>query len=106
MKPNLWDAYDSFDREALRTAEMIQNLAADVIELYKTGVELNDPSPGAIQYEQSIGSSDISDPTGNAVTNPRRHQRSDQLKATRIALSKSLRDVRHALYNAAAAAGP
>ena len=106
MKPNLWDAFDSYDREALRTAEMIQQLAGDILELYKAGIELNDPSPGAIQYGDPSRSSEISDPTANAAINPRRQQRAQQLRASRIALTASLRDLRAALYNAAAAAGP
>ena len=106
MKPSLWDAYDSYDREALQTAEMIQQLAGDILELYKAGVELNDPSPGAIQYGEAIRSSDLGDPTGNAATNPRRHQRATQLHNTRTALSKALKEIRHALYNSAAATAP
>jgi hypothetical protein len=103
---DIFDAFDSYDREALRSAEMIRQLAGDVIELYSTGVEINDPSPGAIQYEQTGRSTDISDPTGNAATDPRRQQRHGQLRATRLALKASLRHLRHALYNSAAAAGP
>ena len=104
-KPDIYDSFDSFDREALRTAEMIQQLAGDVIELYMTGVELNDPTPRSVPYDQPTRNNDLSDPTGNAATNPRRHQRHRQLKASRLALAESLKQLRHALYNSAAAAG-
>ena len=105
-KPDIYDSYDSFDREALRTAQMIAQLAGDVHDLYSTGVELNDPTPRTAPYDQPTRGSDLSDPTGNAATDPRRHQRARQLKATRLALAEALKQVRHALYNSAAAAGP
>jgi hypothetical protein len=106
VKDDPLDIYDSYDREALRTAAMLVQLTQDVIELYSIGVELNDPTPsGGGGYDQPMGRSGISDPTGEMATNPRRHQRANQLKESRLALAKALKEVRHAMYNSAAAAG-
>jgi hypothetical protein len=105
VKVNDFDAYDSYDREALRSATIIIQLTQDIAEMYARGVELNDPTPSGGSYDQPMGRSGISDPTGEMATDQRRQQRANQLKAARLSLAKALKEVRHALYNSATAAG-
>jgi hypothetical protein len=106
VKPNIDDPFDSFDRAAIRSAQTIVILAADVEGLYRLGVELNDPVPPGPSIEQSRGGGDISDPTARFGISERRHQRTEQLKQARLSLTAALQHTRKALHAAARASAP
>ena len=106
MKPDIYDAYDSFDRAALRSAQTISILAKDIEGLYQIGVELNDPTPTGPNIEQASRGGDISDPTGTLGTSQSRHERSHQLNEARKSLAEALKHTRKALNAAARASTP
>jgi hypothetical protein len=106
VKPDIYDSFDSFDRAALRSAQTIAVLAADIEGLYKMGVELNDPTPPGPSIEQGRGGGDVNDPTGRLGTSQRRYERSEQLEVARKSLTEALKHTRKALHAAARASTP
>ena len=100
------DNYASFDKEVIKSLQLIEKLMPEIIELYTTAVEIAEIAPSSTQYgEQVSTSSGHSDPVGDMAVDPRRSQRTHQIKEARRHAKAALQSAKDALYWSAAASG-
>ena len=98
--------YASFDKEVIKSLQLIEEIIPEIIELYSTAVELAEIAPGSTKYgEQVSTSSGHSDPVGDMAVDPRRSQRAKQIKEARKSTKAALEHARAALYWTASASG-
>lgn len=98
------DKYNSFDKEVIKSLQVMETLLPEIIELYATAVELAEIAPSSTQYGERVStSSGHSDPVGDMAVDPRRSQRSRQIKEARKSTKAALEHARAALYWSATA---
>jgi hypothetical protein len=100
------DDFPTYDREVIKSLELMSNILPEVIELYAAAVEIAEIAPSFTQYgEQVSTSSGYSDPVGNMASDPRRSQRNKQIKEARKSTKAALKHLKAALYWSASASG-